>query len=202
MSDIKLNFINQSNDKNNSSVVIFQQNVATGFDEIAVAWKVIENCARLDNHPFTFPMDYTANVEDSWGNPTSKIEVNTGSLYKTSMTPGGLTLAYATPATSINEIQVRHELNKGAINENIFKDGKLLATKTAVTSMQKAVFEFKPSIWIGVVSGVGEGDIMNSAIIQSINTELSLLGVQSADIVMTGGGTKPFEFTLKNIVKA
>ena len=45
---------------------------------------------------------------------------------------------------------------------------------------------------------------MNSAILSDINTELSLLGIQSADIVMTGGGAgpqaTPFEFTLENVV--
>ncbi|MBT9441299.1 MAG: hypothetical protein IV087_05435 [Acidovorax sp.] len=45
---------------------------------------------------------------------------------------------------------------------------------------------------------------MNSAIISNINTELSLLGIASADIVMTGGGpganSTPFAFNLENIV--
>jgi hypothetical protein len=64
----------------------------------------------------------------------------------------------------------------------------------------------KPTIWIGVVSQVEEGDVMNSAIISDINTELSLLGIASADIVMSGGGAgpsaTPFMFTLENIVMA
>ena len=48
------------------------------------------------------------------------------------------------------------------------------------------------------------GKLMNSAVISSINTELSLLGIASADIVMTGGGSTktatPFRFTLENVV--
>jgi hypothetical protein len=59
-------------------------------------------------------------------------------------------------------------------------------------------------LFIGVVSQVEEGEVMNSAILSDINTELSLLGIQSADIVMTGGGAgpqaTPFEFTLENVV--
>ena len=46
--------------------------------------------------------------------------------------------------------------------------------------------------------------MMNSAIIGDINTEISLLGVASADIVMTGGGpgqnATAFQFTLENVV--
>ncbi len=46
---------------------------------------------------------------------------------------------------------------------------------------------------------------MNSAIVSEINTELSLLGIASADIIMTGGGAagqgaQPFVFNLENIV--
>jgi hypothetical protein len=33
-----------------------------------------------------------------------------------------------------------------------------------------------------------QGRMMNSPIISQINSELSLLGISSADIVMTGGG--------------
>lgn len=47
---------------------------------------------------------------------------------------------------------------------------------------------------------------MNSAILASINTEISLLGIASAGIVMTGGGAgpdaTPFEFSLQSIAMA
>jgi len=67
MNAIKLNFINRSSDTNNSSVVIFQQNVAENFEELAIAWKVIENCGRLDNHPFTYQMGFDVSGSDSYG---------------------------------------------------------------------------------------------------------------------------------------
>lgn len=38
---VQLNFVNQSNDANNSQIVIFQKNVASDF-ELAVAWRVIK----------------------------------------------------------------------------------------------------------------------------------------------------------------
>lgn len=47
---------------------------------------------------------------------------------------------------------------------------------------------------------------MNSATLSSVNTEISLLGVRSADIAMTGGGSgpnsHPFAFSLRNISMA
>ena len=43
-----------------------------------------------------------------------------------------------------------------------------------------------------------------SAVVSNINTEISLLGIASADIVMTGGGpganSTPFAFSLQNVV--
>ena len=80
------------------------------------------------------------------------------------------------------------------------------ASKTSIAPGQKAVFHFKPTIWIGAISQVAQGEVMNSAIINDVETEISLLGIASADIVMTGGGSgaasTAFEFNLENVVMA
>lgn len=202
--EIQLNFINESNDQNNSTVVIFQKNVATDFDEIAVAWKVIKNCASGWHHPFSFPMLFQVSASDSWGNSLiSPIAAYNGQMFEVTRGVSGDQLDYVGPSTTRKEVQVRNGLDTGAISANIYKNGKLLATKTGISPGQKAVFEFKPTLWIGVVSQVTEGQVMNSAILSDINTELGLLGVASADIVMTGGGSgvnaTPFKFSLQNV---
>ena len=84
-----------------------------------------------------------------------------------------------------------NNLQAGAINAMIYKAGNLFATRTNIAPGQLAAFEFKPTIWIGIVSQVMRGQIMNEAIMSSIDTEISLLGLASADIVMTGGGPGP-----------
>ncbi len=204
--DIQLNFINNSNDANNSQVVIFQKNIATDFDELAVAWLVIQNCGQGDNHPFVFPMAMSVGASDSWGNFTPQLTAQNGQLFTMQLTPSGDMLTYTGAGTSMSEVQVLNGLQKGAINASIYKAGKLLATKTSIAPAQKAAFQFKPTIWIGVASQIVQGQEMNSAIISSINTELSLLGIASADIVMTGGGpgsnSTPFQFSLDNVVMA
>ena len=206
MDAIKLNFINDSNDVNNSNVVIFQKNAGTSFDELAVAWQVIKYCGQGDNHPFTWPFASSVGASDSWGNYTPQLAAQPGQMFQMVLTPSGDQLQPAGPASSPQEIQVLNALNKGAINANIYKAGKLLAIKTGVAPGQKAVFQFKPTIWIGVASEIEEGEVMNNAIISNINTELNLLGIASADIVMTGGGAgagaKPFQFTLQNVQMA
>jgi len=204
--EIKLNFINQSNDRNNSSVVIFGKNVATSFDELAVAWQVIKNCGQGWNHPFTYPMDNQVSVSDSHGNHAPRLLATSGQSFSAQSSVSGDALQLSGVSNSPAEVQVRNDLLQGAINANIYKAGKLLATRTSVAPGQKAVFQFKPTIWIGVASQVEEGEVLNSAIISDINTEISLLGIASADIIMTGGGpgpnSTPFQFNLQNVVYA
>ena len=137
--DIQLKFINQSNDANNSDVVIFQKNIATDFNEVAVAWTVIHNCGQGDYHPFKWPEASTINAGDSWGNFTPQLQAATS----------GDHLSLAGPATNPQEIQLLNALPKGAISANIYKDGRLLASKTSIAPGQKAVFQFKPTLWIG-----------------------------------------------------
>lgn len=205
--DIKLNFINKSNDKNNSQIVIFQKNTNTDFDELAVAWKVIQNCGLNDNHPFVFPMEMMVSATDSYGNYTPLQNAENGQLFTMNHTDSGDELKLEPePGASVTEVQVLNKLARGAIATSIYKAGKMLATKTSIAPQQKAVFQFKPKIYIGAASQIVEGQVMNSAIISNINTELSLLGIASADIVMTGGGpgpsSMPFTFTLQNVVMA
>lgn len=202
--DIKLNFINLSNDVNNSQVVLFQKNVSTSFDELSVAWKVISNCGRGDNHPFVFPMHTAVTASDSDGNFMPQKAAQNGQMFSVARATSGNVLALAGASTSSREIQLRNDLRSGAITASVFKDNRLLAKKTGVVPGQKAVFEFKPTLWVGTASQIEQGQVMNSAVISDINTELSLLGIASADIVMTGGGAgtaaAPYQFKLANVI--
>lgn len=206
MTGIQLNFINNSNDVNNSQIVIFQKNTVADLEEIAVAWKVIENCGRGWSHPFNYPIQSYVSASDSWGNVSPQLPAANGQSFSVTNDPSGDILKATGQSTGANEISILNTLQTGAINANIYKDGKLLATKTGVAPSQKAAFAFEPAIWIGAVSQLTEGAVMNSAILSQVNTEISLLGLKSADIVMTGGGpgptANPFIFTLQNIVYA
>lgn len=204
--DIKLNLINRSNDRNNSEIIIFQKNVANDFDEVAVAWQVIRYLGLGDNHPFVYPMASTIAASDSWGNYTPQLPAENGQQFAMVLSSSGNQLTLQGQGTSPSDIECLNNLPTGAISAGIYKSGKLLATKTGIAPGQKAVFSFRPTLFIGVASQVEEGQVMNSAIISNINTELSLLGIVSADIVMTGGGpgpnATPFEFMLENVVMA
>jgi surface antigen len=204
--DIQLNFINSSNDHNDSDIVVFQKNVASGYSELAVAWLVIQRCGIGDNHPFIYPTLMQVSASDSYGNYTPRLDAYPGQAFAVSYTDSGDQLAANGNATYPTEVQLQNNLQQGAINASIYRDGRTLAQKTSIAPAQMAAFQFNPTIWIGAVSQVNQGQVMNSAIVEQVNTELSLLGIVSADIVMTGGGpganSMPFNFTLQNIVRA
>ncbi|MEO3714940.1 hypothetical protein [Roseateles flavus] len=204
--DIQLNFINQSNDASNSEVVVFQRHTAGGSGDLAVAWTVIKNCGQGSHHPFVYPLSLAVGARDSDGNYTPQLPAQDGELFKMTLTPSGNQLVPAGAGASPQEVQVLNALDRGAIDALCFRDGRLLAVKHGVAPQQTASFQFKPTIWIGVVSQVQTGEVMNAALLSELNTEISLLGIASADIVMTGGGagpaSKPFAFELQNIVMA
>jgi hypothetical protein len=202
--DIQLNFVNNSNDANNSQIVIFQKNVSASFSELSVAWLVIQNCGAGDNHPFCYPTAMQVSASDSYGNYMPKLSAQPGQSFSVALGTSGDTLQQNGVSTDPSEVQVVNLMPTGACNANIYRNGTLLATKTGIAPQQQASFQFKPTIWIGVASQVTQGSVMNSAILSSINTEISLLGIASADIVMTGGGpgptSSPFAFSLQNVV--
>ena len=201
--DVELNFINESSADQPVSVVIFKKNVTESFDELAVAWKVIKNCGVGWREGFTIPMNYEVNALDEYDNVLGAATASDGDCFVVQHTSSGKILKLDTSGAKHNQIRLRNELREGAITANIYKNGKLLGIKKCLSPQQEAVFEFDPTIWIGVVEGVEEGETMNSAIVSNVDTQLSLLGVKSADIVMTGGGpgktAEAFKFQMENV---
>ncbi len=207
MHSTNLNFINRSNDRSNSEIVIFQKQEKTNFDELTIAWKVIKNCGQGDYHPFSYEYNLQITSGDSYGNFTYPQTAYPGDRYEMVLDPSGDILQKSTQrASSASSVEVYNALSKGSISANIYRSGKLLATKNVVAPGQKAVFDFKPCIYVGVASEIQEGQIMDSAVLSNINKQIYLTGISSADLVMTGGGSgqnsTPFQFALENVVYA
>ncbi|WP_411878059.1 hypothetical protein [Polaromonas sp. YR568] len=205
--DIKLRFVNKSSDGNKSEVVIYQKSVLTTMASLSVAWKVIRYCGRDCTHPFVYPDGYEVSISDEYGNFTPRLRAKNGQMLSLISTPtGARRLLYTGPAGASTELDVLNAMGQGAVDVCIFKDGRLMGAKTSVSPGQKAVFQYQPALWIGVCSEVVQGEPINSAVLPGINTELSLIGIASADIVMTGGGpgegSTAYEFNLENIVQA
>jgi len=209
MSDIALNFINNSNDSNNSQVVIFQKNAAPSLvatQEIAVAWQAIPLNAPQKSHSFKVTDNFQVSVSDSFGNHTQRMTAQVGNRFDMISTPSGnkLVLNTENPATS-HEVEVCNELPLGSIGVHVYKDGKLLATKTGVAPGQQADFFFTPVLHVILGQQIVEGQVMNITPLSNADTQISLAGISSADLVLTGGGSGtsavPYKFTLENVVK-
>lgn len=204
--DIKLRFVNHSSDGNKSEVVIYQKNLLTTMASLSVAWKVIRYCGRDCYHPFVYPDGYEVAVADGYGNFSSRVAAQNGQLLRLVSTPiGSRRLLRAGPASAANELDVLNDMGQGAVDVCVFKDGRIVGIKTTVTPGQKAVFQYQPALWVTVASQVIQGVAISSAVMSNVATELSLIGIASADIVMTGGGpgdgSTPYQFNLENIVQ-
>jgi hypothetical protein len=202
--DIQLNLINNSNDANNSAIVVFQKDVALNGNAPAVAWQVIHNCGLGDRHPFSYPLSYEIAAGDSYGNYTARLPAQPGDAFRMFFNNTGDVIERAGAASARTEVQLRNDLSDGAVTAMIYRAGKLLAIKAGLAPEETAAFQFRPTIWIGAISQADEGQLLNSAVVTDVQTEISLEGIASADIVMTGGGAgpkaTPFVFTLHNVV--
>lgn len=204
--EIKINFINRSNDRMNSEIFIFTKGVETPFKELSTAWTVVKNLGHGESRPFVFPFAKPLNFGENFGNYTPNLSISEGNEFEKSFTQSKDQSYAVGAAYNPKEVAVSTNLPEGAINASIYKDGKLLAAEDKLAPQQDAALEFKPTIWIGVTSPLEQGQVIDSAILSEVNTELSLLDIQSADIVMTGGGSgsdsQPFSFHLENVVMA
>ena len=204
--DIQLNFINQSNDFDAPDIVILQKNVAAGYGEDwVVAWRVIRGCGRGDNYPFVYSPSMEIGVIDGAGNDSPRLDAEPNQAFAFAHTEAGDRLSPAGDAEYPTEIQLRNDLPKSKVTACLYRSGALAAIEP-VEPGGIACFQFNPTLWIGAVKQAEEGEVLDPAVVESIDTEFSLLGIASADIVMTGGGpgpnAQPLSFTLQNIARA
>lgn len=207
MNQIQLNFINRSDDTNSHQIVFFQKNESAAGNSSAVAWTVIQNSRPGDHYSFTYSHDVSVAIKDSSGNDSPMYPAVPGTAFEVIEKENGDELQQSKNAASHPEsIELLNQLPTGVITAKCYRDDRLCAAISDLSPGQKAIFRFKPVIWPGVVHEVNEGDVIDSAIISSINTQLDLYGIASADIIMTGGGpgpnSTPFEFTLENVIYA
>jgi hypothetical protein len=202
--NIQLDFINQSDDVNNSQIVVF---TSPGLDKLPLAWLVIQNCGRGDHHPFAYPNEWGVIAADSFGNYSPMLDAEGGQAFAMVRDGSGDVLKLAGASAVYPHIEVANQLPSGTIDAYLCKAGKRYLAQTGLTPGQTAVFDPPAKLWFLVAVQVEEGQVMDNALVEARSPfELSLDGIASADIVMTGGGAgrnaKPFVFTLANVVKA
>jgi len=204
--DITLNFINRSDDAGNSQILIFGKNPETSLDAIAQAWAVIPAGAPNMSHALLYPAETGLTVQDSYGNFTPMQPAAPGQHFRFVAGEEGGAVEPAIAAGPADQITLANDLIQGSVNACLYKGKHLYLCERHVLPGQTAAFRLKPVIWVGVASGSDSGAGSGSATLSSDATKISLLGLASADVVMTGGGTgpnaEPLLFTLENIVTA
>ncbi|TND08457.1 MAG: hypothetical protein FD123_2253 [Bacteroidetes bacterium] len=205
---ILLNLINQSNDTNNSTIVIFQAppagDTAPGDSagHALYAWKVISNIRPGETFTFKYPSENFASACDSWGNFGQMMPAPPGSSFVMQLTSDGEELTHINPPLDPGAVVIRNGMKSDAISAYIYKGGRPLAAKMNMKPGQEAWFVFPHEICVCVMPDVQEGlpfpeppEATRIAIDPKI---------KRADIVMTGGGSgsavTPFRFTLQNVV--
>lgn len=204
--DVRLNFINHADDPNHSQLLIFGRNPETSLDEIAAAWTVIADFRPSMTYAVLYPADTGISVQDGFGNFTPMLPAAPGQHFRVAESEDGLIVEQAVAAGPPDQITLANQLRQGAVHVGLYKDKRLYLAERNLLPEQTAAFRLRPTIWVGVASQSPLDAGSNSAILSSVATEISLLGVASADIVMTGGGTGanagPLAFTLENVVMA
>jgi hypothetical protein len=185
----------------NVRVLIFQKNLAS-IEERATAWVVIDDFDPEETYSLTFEdqlyIRYKAQLIDEYTVPFASLPGDRFIINSL-----GNIVRSVGSATDPSQIELTSNYGE-TVNGAIGRSGKILHIGPSMTNGQTTAFKFDRRIWIGVVSEIEERDNLDADILGSINTEINLTGIASADIVMTGGGVgrsaTPFSFSLANIV--
>lgn len=202
--EVKLNFVNRSNDAGNVRVLLFGQPPSPGLDEVGQAWRVIDNCGPGWSHPFTWPVAVTLGVVDPNGNVSPQLDIAEGQVAEVVAAPSGTLLRIADQPGPSRAIALMNQLPQGFVAATVFRDGEPYA-RASLAPHTTVTLTFKPTIWIGAAARIEAGEAKGGEAVSTL-TEINLMGIAGADIVMTGGGqgaeARPFVFTLANVTYA
>jgi hypothetical protein len=208
MSGIVITIFNKCTVPYSNAIVIFQKNVgSSGIPaETCIAWTVVvvpfEGSVAIP-----VPSETTVAASDAYGNATPQLTAQNGNRFDMISSPAGNQLQLSSQSASDPQVvEVCNELPVGAINAMMYRDNCLLARKTGFGPGQKAVFAFEPTLCFSFSTQIRPGDMLDATVTADPVLQLSLTGISSADLVMTGGGTgssaQPYRLTLLDVKPA
>lgn len=198
--DIRFSFINRSRDKRRLPVFLWQVDAAGQAGAGAVIWKVIRNCAYEWRHPFVYSRQLEAGLADCYGNYSPRLPASAGDVFAALPTHAGRVFRrYGSRASGI---AIKNRLAMGSVHACLFNDGRMLACHSNLVPGQTANFRLPAALRVGAAPNVLQGHFLDAEALTSASCDIPLLGLVSADIVMTGGGADPLSFHVENIVKS
>jgi len=206
--NIRLNFINRTTNRNLADIILFQKNGIRQMEEYneVHAWKVIHQCGYRNHHPFWFAIHIQIQIIDCYGNYVTWGVAEPGKLYRVTRSgTGEYRLSQGGVSSLPNTIEVENGLNEGTIDIAVSRNDRLVLKQPIICPGEITPFNINNVVYIGRTYGIEEGDIINPVVLARIRTCLSLEGILQADLVMRGGGSGPraeqFDFHLENIVR-
>lgn len=194
---IRLNFVNNSSDQNNNSIVIFTK---SNDSNPAKAWLVLPNTTSGSRIPFTFDLTHEVTTTDGNGNFSPAIEASEGERFHiVSRDNSAPVMRFKSPSANPNWLEFENNLDDGVVRVVIYKNGRVYQEERGLMPGKVADFDLEPYLWCAVAEGINEGDNVPQSVVDDAIIKLDLTGIVSADIVMTGGGDKPYIFTLQDV---
>jgi hypothetical protein len=200
--NIELTFINRSHSFPPPDVLVAQQGLLAGLPSQMSAWKVIRHCAPSWQHPFVFCDEPEVSISDAFGNFARRQSGCEGRVYAAVGGHAGKALVRTRRSGRQDAIIVVNELPRGAINAHLFSAGRVLGSRIGLAPGQAAVFHFQRALWLGAVPAgqdLAEGRLVAPGLNVALPAKLPLIGVAGADIVLSGGADRPYQFTLQRI---
>jgi hypothetical protein len=184
--------VDRSSVNSEKRVCVFITNIATEFDneDSILPWQD----QILNQNSFKFNFSGSNVIEATVDGVKMKpIVVSNHKLYAVDLTTNSVVEHGASSSASV--FGVINTISSDIV-VTIKRNGNAIESTTVAPSATKN-FRYQSKMRIGV------SDNLNEVIpLSEVNTELSTLGIESADIVITGGNGSPYSFTLQNITFA
>lgn len=188
LAPVMLTVYNRRSDAAPAQLAFFKRNSA-GADEVLLAWKVIR-CAVGQHAHVVLPFDQQVGVFDPHGQHAGSFNAVAGDLFRASTSADGQPLLEreaARGALAANMVGVRNGTAALALDVVLYKDGRPLCQHKGLAPGAVATFEVLPYLHVGLCPGVAEGAPLDAASVAGA-TRISLLGLKSADLELSGSG--------------
>jgi hypothetical protein len=193
-----IRFINKSLSPSPVDVVFFEPPGFFDSQTVRVPWYLIEHCSYYFSHPFRYDFSLTMHLRDDWGNYSPPVKAQPGMCYTIS---GKKAKLHLKGPGNPDEIKIHNESDEDAPGIVFKRGGNDTAIRTHLAPGESFSFRIPHTLLARKVSGT------HDLLVQQFQdprycSPIELKGIQTADLVLTGGGSgafaKKYSFTLQN----
>ena len=196
---IDLTYVNRAGGDAMPEVLVMQKDDASADLRSAIAWKVIHRCAPGHWHPFSYSPMAEICLGDEFGNFTERQAAAPGARFSVQPLWNGRELVRRALDAGRDDIALRNELARGAVDACLYRNGRLLARRSAVGPGQSTAFRVRPVLWWGTCSGARQGERLGEGVLDTSLTALPLYGLIRATIALHGGDSRPYAFVFEDV---